>query len=125
MLKGFLYTIEKITEANNLIEATVELNEKHEIFQGHFPNQPVLPGVCMLQMIREVLEESFNDKLQLLKADDIRFTAMIDPNESKEIKFEIQYKQVEEKSINITAKILKPDNMVCCKVKASYSLRSF
>lgn len=123
MLKGFLYTIQNISEANNLVVATVELNEKHEIFKGHFPNQPLLPGVCMLQMVREVLEESLTDKLQLLKADDIRFTAMIDTGENKEIKFEIQYKQAEEKSINITAKILKQDAVVCCKVKASYSIK--
>ncbi|MEJ0079486.1 MAG: hypothetical protein WDM78_00620 [Puia sp.] len=25
------------------------------IFSGHFPGQPVLPGVCMMEMVAEVL----------------------------------------------------------------------
>ena len=73
MLKDSLYTIQNITEENNTIEAIIELEEHHDIFQGHFPGQPVLPGVCMLQMTKEILEIFFNYKVQLSKADDILF----------------------------------------------------
>ena len=122
MLKDDLYKIQQINEENNSIHAVIELNELHEIFKGHFPGQPVLPGACMLQMTKEILETFFNNKLQLLKADDIRFTVMVDPNETKQLKFLIQYKRAETQLINISAKILKEDEVVCYKMKAMYTI---
>jgi 3-hydroxyacyl-[acyl-carrier-protein] dehydratase len=119
MLKDDLYTIQQINEENNVINVDVELNELHEIFKGHFPGQPVLPGVCMLQMVRELFENFFNKKLQLSRADDIRFLAMIDPTVNKELKFLLQYK-FDDAQINVNAKILKDKDVVCCKMKATF-----
>lgn len=120
MLKDDLYIIQQTHEENNSINANVELNKLHEIFKGHFPGQPVLPGVCMLQMTREILETFFKCNLQLVKADDIRFTAMVDPAKNKELNFLIQYDRVEMQLIKINAKILKKDEDVCCKIKATF-----
>jgi len=122
MLKDDLYNIKNISEENNSLLVTVNLNKDHSIFKGHFPSQPLLPGVCMLQMLREILESNFDKKLQLVKADDIRFTAMIDPDKNSEIKFDIQFKQTEERQINVTSKILNTEKVICCKLKATYKL---
>ena len=91
MLKGSLYTIKQITNENNVIEAIVELNKAHEIFKGHFPSQPVLPGVCMLQMTKELLEDALHIKLQFIKADEIKFLQMIQPADDAALLFAIQY----------------------------------
>ena len=120
MLKGNLYIIKNISEADSTIEAIVELDEQHKIFEGHFPGHPVLPGACMLQMVKELLETFFQKPLRLVKADDIRFSAMVDPTANKELTFSIQYHLMETQSINVNAKILKHDNTVCCKIKASF-----
>jgi 3-hydroxyacyl-[acyl-carrier-protein] dehydratase len=120
MLKNDLYIIQKISGTNTLIEALVELNEQHKIFKGHFPGQPVLPGACMLQMVKELLETFLEKQLQLVKADDIRFSAMVDPTVNKELTFSIQYNLTEMQLINVNTKIVKQDDAVCCKIKASF-----
>ena len=120
MLKDNLYIIKNISEADSTIEAIVELDEQHKIFEGHFPGHPVLPGACMLQMVKELLETFFQKPLRLVKADDIRFSAMVDPTANKELTFSIQYHLMETQSIDVNAKILKQDNTVCCKIKASF-----
>ncbi len=122
MLKDDLYSILKIKEENNSVEAIIELNEQHKIFEGHFPGQPVLPGVCIMQMTREILESFLNKKLQLSKADDIRFSSMVDPTKNKELNFIVQYSFNEMQQINMSAKILNSENVVCCKMKATYKL---
>ncbi|KAB6403026.1 3-hydroxylacyl-ACP dehydratase, partial [Bacteroides xylanisolvens] len=30
----------------------IELNPAHTVYQGHFPEHPVVPGVCLLQLIK-------------------------------------------------------------------------
>ena len=120
MLKDNLYIIKNISKADSSIDVQVELDEHHKIFEGHFPGHPVLPGACMLQMVKELLETFFQKPLRLVKADDIRFSAMVDPTANKELTFSIQYHPTETSSINVNAKILKQDNSVCCKIKASF-----
>lgn len=119
MLKNSLYTIKQITNENNVVEAIIELNETHEIFKGHFPSQPVLPGVCMLQMTKEILEDSLHTKLQLIKADEIKFFRMIEPAGDAVLLFSIQYNLEENSIANVSARIMKND-IVCYKLKASY-----
>jgi 3-hydroxyacyl-[acyl-carrier-protein] dehydratase len=123
MLKDSLYIIHKITAENNRIEAVVELKEEHEIFKGHFPSQPVLPGACMLQMIKEISEAGLSVKLQLIKADDIKFLQMIVPESNTVLLFSIQCNFKESLLINVSAKIVKAD-VICCKLKALYQVKT-
>ena len=120
MLKDSLYIIKQTDKGNNSVDVMVELNAEHEIFKGHFPSQPVLPGACILQMIKEILETSFDIKLQLSKADDIKFLQMIQPSDNTGLLVSIQYDFTENSALNITAKILKGD-VICFKIKASFT----
>lgn len=122
MLKDDLYIIKNIITENNSIEASIELNDQHEIFKGHFPSQPVLPGACMLQMIKELTATSFNKKLQLIKATEIKFLSLILPDKTKLLQFSIQHSFINESTLNVTAKIIKED-VVCCKMKASFAIQ--
>ncbi len=119
MLKGTLYNINKIVEKNNVIEAIVELDVTHNIFKGHFPQQPVLPGVCMMQMVREIFETFFGKKLQLVKADDIRYTAMVDLTKNAHLIFQLQFNRSDE-FITTKSKILQTDDVICCRMKATF-----
>lgn len=64
----------------NTSKTTITLNAGHQIFEGHFPGQPVVPGVCMMQMVKEVLENITGTKTQLLKAGDMKFLAILNPH---------------------------------------------
>jgi hypothetical protein len=65
------------------------------------------------------VEVFFEKKLQLKKADDIRFSAMVVPAESPVLEFQVQYKK-ENNSIQTNTKIVKQDATVCCKIKALF-----
>lgn len=34
--------------------AEVELRADHPVYEGHFPGQPVVPGVCTMRVVREL-----------------------------------------------------------------------
>lgn len=44
---------------------TLEMEHTHPLFKGHFPGSPVLPGVVLLQIIRECVENSFSKAIFL------------------------------------------------------------
>jgi len=118
MLKNSLYFIKENNTENSAVEAVVTLDADHAIFKGHFPGNPVLPGACMLQMVKELLETSLQIPLQLVKADELKFLAIIQPAQ-EELLFSIQYNYIENTVLKITAKITRND-VVCFKMKGSF-----
>ena len=80
MLQNSFYTLESPPETTaTRVQATIRLNPDHAIFAGHFPGQPVVPGVCMLQIIKELLEVATAQQLQLTKAGNVKFLAVLTP----------------------------------------------
>ena len=85
-----LYDIKKVGFADGKLSASVSLNETHEIFGGHFPGQPVLPGVCQMALVKDILERHLDKKLSTLQGDQIKFLAMIDPSKTPDLDVQIQ-----------------------------------
>jgi 3-hydroxyacyl-[acyl-carrier-protein] dehydratase len=79
LLNDFYKVIRSDTSATS-VQALIELNKDHEIFQGHFPGQPVVPGVCMIQIIKEFTQDALGKKVRLTESDNIKFLSVIDPN---------------------------------------------
>lgn len=67
----------------------IDLNKKHKIYQGHFPSVPIVPGVCSIQIIKEVVQKILSLKLILIKANSIKFLSLINPNEISELLIKI------------------------------------
>ncbi|MBC9932557.1 3-hydroxyacyl-ACP dehydratase [Chitinophaga qingshengii] len=95
MLKGNFYTISNVVKEEGQVNLTLELNAAHPIFQGHFPEQPVVPGVCMMQIITETLEEAVQQKVLLQKASAMKFLNMIDPVQQPLVDVTLTYKPEE------------------------------
>jgi 3-hydroxyacyl-[acyl-carrier-protein] dehydratase len=89
-----LYTISSLNETNGCIYASTLLREKHAIFSGHFPGHPVLPGVCMLEMITEITGEYTKQAFRISGAPMIKFLRMIDPSVNPQINLEIKYESL-------------------------------
>jgi len=118
MLKGSLYSVVSVTQGEVNITAELLLNKDNDIFKGHFPGQPVLPGACMLQILKEVLEDALNKKFRLKKADQIKFLLSVDPGVSSGIKLSIAY--VIEGDICAVTAVMHIAEGVCFKFKGSF-----
>lgn len=90
LLKDF-YTVEKLeTVSEGKYTAVVELNKGHAIFKGHFPGNPVTPGVCMLQIIKELSQEIVGSSLFMTSSSNVKFMALINPDVNSLLKLELE-----------------------------------
>ena len=120
MLKDDFFTISEMNIEGNSINAFLEINEKHIIFQWYFPDHPLVPGVCIFQMLKELAELSSGQELQLTKASEIKFLGIIDPNEKKILQMNLNYEK-ENEGINVSASLLN-DVSVCFKFKGIFKV---
>jgi 3-hydroxyacyl-[acyl-carrier-protein] dehydratase len=122
MLLNNFFTINDTVKSETEIWAELRINANHKIFEGHFPNQPVVPGVCMMQMVKEILEQVIGKETNLTQAADMKFLAVINPLENNLIHASIKYASDEPGVINIVASLFK-DELVHFKCKAKVVLQ--
>lgn len=85
LLKDF-YKVEKTEKlADGKYKTSVRLNKEHEVFKGHFPGNPVTPGVCMMQIVKELVQEITGFSLMLKSAANVKFMALINPDETPDL----------------------------------------
>jgi len=114
-----LFKISKLKHGDGIISTMLDINKDCEIFKGHFPGHPVVPGACMLQIVKEVLEEALAAPLRLKKADHLKFISMIDPGNTLAVQLDIAYKIVEEGDVSVTAKLMSGE-VVCFKFQGRF-----
>lgn len=104
------YSILDSSTSESGISVLVKIDKNHSIFQGHFPNQPVTPGVCTMQIIKELSEKHFGKELMLKTARNVKFMAIINPEENEEVRFDLSFEPVGEGEISIKAMVLMDEN---------------
>jgi 3-hydroxyacyl-[acyl-carrier-protein] dehydratase len=87
----FTYKIDR--HEAGIITARVRINASHRIFAGHFPGQPITPGVALIEIIRLVLSSVLNKNLMLTEAREIKFISAVIPAEIDEIELSVEYNE--------------------------------
>jgi 3-hydroxyacyl-[acyl-carrier-protein] dehydratase len=85
ILKDTFYQLTRISENENQLIATIVLNEKSPIFEGHFPGNPVTPGVAQLEIVKEILSTHYNRQIQLKSISNCKYLAILNPLQNPEV----------------------------------------
>lgn len=80
LLNDFFFLEETTVTEDGTCDA-LRLNPQHAIFQAHFPGNPITPGVCIIQMVAELLEHHTGRSLSLKQAVNVKFLHVLSPRE--------------------------------------------
>lgn len=97
----------------------IDLNPGHRIFQGHFPGNPVVPGVCLTEIIRELAGVMAGSDLFLFKADYIKFISIVNPLRLSHLSVEIKINHQNDPELQ-TESVIFADNIVFLKFKGAF-----
>jgi 3-hydroxyacyl-[acyl-carrier-protein] dehydratase len=115
-----VFTINQIHHQDNSINALLGVDPESDILKGHFPGHPVVPGACMVQIVKEVLESALNTTLRLKKADQLKFMCLIDPTVlNGDVQLEIDYRLGEDSTVYVAGK-LSDRETVCFKLQGTF-----
>ncbi len=120
---GDLYHLENIRHGNIAGSSTfrIALNSGHEIFRGHFPGNPVLPGACTIQIIKELVEEAEGRNLMLSEAQNIKYLSFINPEINRILDIDIQIKKENNGSLLCNASV-HYEGKIFCSLKGILTL---
>lgn len=81
LINDFFELLEQKVSDEKII-AKIKLNPSHRIFGGHFPNNPITPGVIQIQIVKEIMEAVHKKDLRLLTLSRCKFLKILNPNET-------------------------------------------
>ena len=74
-----LYHIVSKDVVDASIRYNIHLDASHFIYQAHFPDEPITPGACIIQIAKELLEEHLGIGLEIQKVKNVKFLNVISP----------------------------------------------
>jgi len=116
MLIEDFYEILEINQTDKELSAKVKLNPEHNVYNGHFPEQAVVPGVMQLQFIKEILENQSGASLLLNRVIQVKYLAPITPDITSVLNIIITIKSKDRESIRVEA-VIKDDKSIFTKAK--------
>jgi 3-hydroxyacyl-[acyl-carrier-protein] dehydratase len=119
MLLNDFFFIDDWQPGNGLARAILRINWGHPIFEGHFPGRPVVPGACLLQIVKELVSMAINSEVRLIRADQIKFISMIGPDEDETMWMNLTWNQ----ALQVTAEGTHAGD-VCFRFKGSFQAGS-
>lgn len=79
ILKNSLYTIADKRMEGSGIFYQILLDKNHFIYKAHFPNEPITPGVCIIQIAKELLEDYLHEEYEISHVKNIKFLSVLSP----------------------------------------------
>jgi 3-hydroxymyristoyl/3-hydroxydecanoyl-(acyl carrier protein) dehydratase len=72
----------RISEKNpEEIQAEVSISENSPWFTGHFPEEPILPGIAQIQIVLDTVKKAFDKQVNLLTVNRVRFKQKVRPGD--------------------------------------------
>jgi 3-hydroxyacyl-[acyl-carrier-protein] dehydratase len=101
VLKDFYNIVSQEKTADSKYTITILINEKHEVFKGHFPGNPIMPGVCMIQIIKELTESITQSSLMIQTLSNVKFMALINPEVNPKLRLELEINTTDDDLIKV------------------------
>ena len=60
---------------------TIGFNASHPIFSGHFPERPIVPGACIVQIAEELAAQIYGHPVCFTSISDLKFRQPITPDQ--------------------------------------------
>lgn len=118
-LENNLYKIKALNERE--WKADISLCRDSIIYRAHFPERPITPGVCIIQIASELLSHILGRKLTLVEVKNAKFLHVISPDEMDAVTYSFQKTVVgvDDDMVKSTVTVTSGDN-ICAKLSLRY-----
>lgn len=111
-----LFQLEFQGETGDICRFRCVTNADHPLFAGHFPRMPIVPGVCLLHVVKRAVSHKLECEVRFGKIREAKFLSAINPVEDNA--FDIEFRMTEGQEVRATIFI---GDTQCMKLKATVS----
>ena len=86
-----LYSIDEIKCKDGGYDIQATIFAGHRVFEGHFPEQPVVPGVCTLTVVKKALSQACGRPLRYQAIKECKFLSALIPAEDLKLTIDCSF----------------------------------
>lgn len=111
-LKNSLYKIISFNKED--MSYNLELLPDCLIYRAHFPEQPITPGVCIIQVASELLNDLLESDHELTTVSNAKFLAVINPLETTSVVYTFRKIVSDEETgiVKISVEVSRPGTIL-------------
>jgi len=103
MMKSLLSINSINTSTDSQFEVQVVVDENHEILKAHFPNFPIVPGACLIDCAKDIVETYFKSTYRLISVKNVKFLQIVNPQKISNLQYLCAHQEVDgELRVNYT-----------------------
>lgn len=115
-LEDNFYIVRSVVLTNQgAFTGEVELLPQHPIYEGHFPQQAVVPGVCTLTIIKECLGKALQREVRFSAIKECKYLSALLPFDGLTLKLDFQLVESQLRGVVVRVN----DNQTVLKLKAT------
>lgn len=118
-LNNDFYCITETVSSEALPIYRIRLNPEHYIFKAHFPGNPIVPGVCQVKIISELIENYLGRRVVLSGIKNIKYLSVIVPSDDEILDVVFQKVTVDEIGVKGVVSIMS-DEKQYAKISLNY-----
>ena len=103
LLKNSLYAIEGQETVDSAVCYDIRLHADHTIYKAHFPGEPITPGVCVIQIAKELLEDHLQRPLAIKAVKNVKFLAVVSPLQHPQVRY--TFRQINDTPEAVSAQV--------------------
>ena len=81
VLQNSLYVIEWKECTEKGAKYQLSLDSSHFIYKAHFPELPVTPGVCLVQIGLEIVSDYLERMMEIVRVNNVKFLSVLSPQD--------------------------------------------
>ncbi|MDR0602995.1 MAG: hypothetical protein LBG80_01660 [Bacteroidales bacterium] len=118
MLKDSFFSILNHTLTDkHRADFTIALNPEHTIYHVHFPNNPVTPGVCIIQVAKELFSFLEQTEFNIRKIKTVKFIHPIIPTTHPVINYQMEWEKIKQDDPYYVAVNVYREDIIFSKMK--------
>lgn len=122
MQESDYYTVTSKGKLEGKLIYKVSLHPEASVYDGHFPGNPVSPGVCNVQMITECASDAAGQALQIQAISKCRFLSVVTPEKSRELWIGLELGEPVNGKYTVAARINDGDK-ICVDFKGELGVK--
>ena len=94
------------------------------IYHAHFPEQPITPGVCIIQIASELLADLYSSSFELSSVSNAKYLAVINPKETPELTYTFKKVSFDDEKTNVKVSVVVSNNdTIYTKLSLVYKIK--
>ena len=124
MLLENFYSVKEKQIGENTLGIKLSFDENHKIYEGHFPSNPITPGVCLMQVAKQLIEFHFDTSLRIDTIINVKFLRLVVPDKKKILTYNFKFfQQNSKKDEEIVLITLCDEQYTYVRAKVIYTIK--